>query len=302
MEKLGPVEYAIPFFILLIVVEMIWARRNAPTAYEPRDTLTSLALGVGSTMVGALTAGLVAAAAGARYAATTFLRCLDESVGVFVSAQGDDKNAGTRKSPVKTVSRAQELQGAKPRIYVCEGEYAGNVVLKRTTQVMGGFDCGEWKLSGKLVRLVATSSGEAVRVEDVGGAGVALWDVSIEAKAGDVTNANSVGVFARNSVLKLYRVSVKAADGAPADAGTLHDSTRPLSAPSCVKITDTSAGSDPAEPRVGHLRVDRGGRTEPGPRRGGIIVEQGHRPVEFAAGRGGFGHGGHDGSPGDVCA
>ena len=63
MEKLGPVEYAIPFFILLIVVEMIWARRNAPAAYEPRDTLTSLALGVGSTMVGAATAGLVAAAA-----------------------------------------------------------------------------------------------------------------------------------------------------------------------------------------------------------------------------------------------
>ncbi|WP_374284181.1 sterol desaturase family protein [Novosphingobium sp.] len=63
MEKLGPVEYAIPFFILLIVIEMVWARRKAPTAYEPRDTLTSLALGVGSTMVGALTAGLVAAAA-----------------------------------------------------------------------------------------------------------------------------------------------------------------------------------------------------------------------------------------------
>ncbi len=63
MEKLGPVEYAIPFFILLIVIEMVWARRKAPTAYEPRDTLTSLALGVGSTMVGALTAGLVALAA-----------------------------------------------------------------------------------------------------------------------------------------------------------------------------------------------------------------------------------------------
>lgn len=63
MPQLGPVEYAIPFFILLIVLEMIWARRNAPQKYEPRDTLTSLALGVGSTAAGALTAGIVAAAA-----------------------------------------------------------------------------------------------------------------------------------------------------------------------------------------------------------------------------------------------
>ena len=63
MPQLGPVEYAIPFFILLILLEMVWARRNAPDKYEPRDTLTSLALGVGSTAAGALTAGVVAMAA-----------------------------------------------------------------------------------------------------------------------------------------------------------------------------------------------------------------------------------------------
>ncbi|MDP3906362.1 sterol desaturase family protein [Novosphingobium sp.] len=63
MPELGPVEYAIPLFILLILLEMVWARRNAPQKYEPRDTLTSLALGVGSTAAGALTAGVVAVAA-----------------------------------------------------------------------------------------------------------------------------------------------------------------------------------------------------------------------------------------------
>jgi len=63
MKPLGPVEIAIPFFILAIVLEMFWARRRSPRAYEPRDTLTSLALGTGSTLVNALTAGLVAAAA-----------------------------------------------------------------------------------------------------------------------------------------------------------------------------------------------------------------------------------------------
>ena len=62
MPKLGPVEYAIPFFILAIIAEMLWARRKRPDAYEPRDTLTSLALGTGSTAVGGLTAALVVAA------------------------------------------------------------------------------------------------------------------------------------------------------------------------------------------------------------------------------------------------
>jgi sterol desaturase/sphingolipid hydroxylase (fatty acid hydroxylase superfamily) len=58
-ELFNPVDFAVPVFILLIVVEMVWARKRAPEKYEPRDTLTSLALGTGSTVAGALTGGLV---------------------------------------------------------------------------------------------------------------------------------------------------------------------------------------------------------------------------------------------------
>lgn len=57
----NPVDYAVPLFVLLIVIEMLWARRHAPEKYEPRDTLTSLAFGLGSTVAGALTAGAVLA-------------------------------------------------------------------------------------------------------------------------------------------------------------------------------------------------------------------------------------------------
>ncbi|MEQ1688597.1 MAG: sterol desaturase family protein [Sphingopyxis sp.] len=46
----NPVDYAVPFFIALIVIEMIWARAKAPEKYEPGDTLTSLMLGLGSTV------------------------------------------------------------------------------------------------------------------------------------------------------------------------------------------------------------------------------------------------------------
>ncbi len=60
MPKPGLVDYAVPFFILLMLLEVIWAHRRAPRSYEPRDTLTSLALGLGSTVAGALVAGLIA--------------------------------------------------------------------------------------------------------------------------------------------------------------------------------------------------------------------------------------------------
>ena len=62
-----PVELAVPAFVLLIVIEMIWAKYRAPEKYEPRDTLTSLAFGFGSTVVGALVGGLVIAMSFAVY-------------------------------------------------------------------------------------------------------------------------------------------------------------------------------------------------------------------------------------------
>jgi sterol desaturase/sphingolipid hydroxylase (fatty acid hydroxylase superfamily) len=54
-----PVNYAIPGFVALIVVEMLIARTRDRQRYCPRDTLTSLLLGFGSTVSSALTAGLV---------------------------------------------------------------------------------------------------------------------------------------------------------------------------------------------------------------------------------------------------
>ena len=57
----NPVDYAVPGFVLLVMIEMVWSRRRSPDGYEPRDTLTSLAMGLGSTVAGVLTAGALAA-------------------------------------------------------------------------------------------------------------------------------------------------------------------------------------------------------------------------------------------------
>ena len=61
VPEFNPVDYAVPGFVLLVLLEMIWARAKAPDKYEPRDTLVSLAMGLGSTMAGVLSTGLIAA-------------------------------------------------------------------------------------------------------------------------------------------------------------------------------------------------------------------------------------------------
>ena len=58
-----PVDLAVPFFVALVLAEMLVARMRDRRRYCPRDTLTSLALGLGSTVAGALSAGAVFALA-----------------------------------------------------------------------------------------------------------------------------------------------------------------------------------------------------------------------------------------------
>ncbi|MHA6316064.1 sterol desaturase family protein [Altererythrobacter sp. CAU 1778] len=61
MLDFNPIDYAVPAFVLLVLLEMLWARRRKPDAYEPRDTLVSLAFGLGSTVAGIAFGGLILA-------------------------------------------------------------------------------------------------------------------------------------------------------------------------------------------------------------------------------------------------
>lgn len=54
-----PVTIAIPGFVVLVLAEMLIAKRRDATRYCPRDTLTSLLLGLGSTVAGVLAGGAV---------------------------------------------------------------------------------------------------------------------------------------------------------------------------------------------------------------------------------------------------
>jgi sterol desaturase/sphingolipid hydroxylase (fatty acid hydroxylase superfamily) len=60
MDRLpNPVDYAVPAFVALVLIEMFVVRRANRDRYEARDTLTSLSMGLGSTVAGALTAGAI---------------------------------------------------------------------------------------------------------------------------------------------------------------------------------------------------------------------------------------------------
>lgn len=58
-----PVDIAIPAFVALVLAEMLVARARDRSRYCPRDTLTSLMLGLGSTVAGVLAGGAVLALA-----------------------------------------------------------------------------------------------------------------------------------------------------------------------------------------------------------------------------------------------
>ncbi len=60
MKFPDPVQIAVPFFILLIIIEMVAVKRGARGAYDWRDSATSLTMGMGSTLAGLLSAGIVA--------------------------------------------------------------------------------------------------------------------------------------------------------------------------------------------------------------------------------------------------
>jgi sterol desaturase/sphingolipid hydroxylase (fatty acid hydroxylase superfamily) len=63
LKTFDPVTLATPFFILTIILEIVFARlKKVKAHYETRDTAVSLGMGLGSTIAGALFAGVIAAA------------------------------------------------------------------------------------------------------------------------------------------------------------------------------------------------------------------------------------------------
>ena len=61
MSEFDPIQYAVPLFVILVLAEMVWAWKKRPDSYEPRDTLVSLGMGLGSSVSGIIFGGLAIA-------------------------------------------------------------------------------------------------------------------------------------------------------------------------------------------------------------------------------------------------
>ncbi|WP_437722490.1 hypothetical protein [Sorangium sp. So ce861] len=153
--------------------------------------------------------------------------------GVFVRAQGDDRNPGTRERPVKTLQRAIVLaagghrDGEAPtrRVYACGETFEEAVVLPSGVDLWGGRRCADrdWSFGGadQLTTIAPGPAGVPVRVLDGGGARSTVFGVRVVAAEGSASDGkSSIGmILSQGAKLRLVESQVHAADGKDGEPG-----------------------------------------------------------------------------------
>ncbi|WP_394829453.1 hypothetical protein [Pendulispora albinea] len=156
--------------------------------------------------------------------------CIDERVGIFVapSPAGSDTNPGTRGQPMATIQGAlAKAAGSKPRVYVCGGTYAENVLIDtgKSISIYGGFACTDWNPSAKLPVTVAPASRIPLTVR---ASHVTVADIAFLAPRGIAGEPSSIAAIVQNAQkVVLERLTLTAGDAANgADAQGLVDPAR----------------------------------------------------------------------------
>jgi len=176
--------------------------------------------------------------------------CVDDRVGIFVSASGSDTNAGTKEAPVQTIAKALSLTTTLKRVYACAGTYAEDVSLSATTDgvsIYGGFQCSDWSYVGNNVtigkgNIPLTISGTTKAL--------AIEDLIVQAAAGGAGNATSIAALVANAsgAVTLARLALNAgagANGADGAAGSNYNASLAQSDPSIAghNATGITGGS-----------------------------------------------------------
>jgi hypothetical protein len=131
--------------------------------------------------------------------------CVDDSVGVFVSPNGDDGATGKKATPAKSITKGVELAASRglPRVYVCEGTYDANVEIKSSLSLYGGLSCS-WAYTGAKPKL-APAKGIALRVTKVSSA-VVVEDFEVVGSADAGTPGDSaIAAFVSESTNVAFR-------------------------------------------------------------------------------------------------
>ncbi|MBL4836794.1 MAG: sterol desaturase family protein [Kordiimonadaceae bacterium] len=86
LQLLKPLDIAIPFFIIFMLIELTYGWKTRRIRYEGKDTLTSLTMSIGTTIAGALTAGIVLTAAYWVWENFRIFENLGSSIPIFILA------------------------------------------------------------------------------------------------------------------------------------------------------------------------------------------------------------------------
>ncbi len=150
-------------------------------------------------------------------------KCVANGFAIFVSAAGNDADAGTKEKPLQTIGAA--LAKGKARVYVCEGTYGEHVKVTRGISLVGGFACSGWTYSGTKAKVAPADAGFALELANADG--VTVSDLSFEASPGTAARRSSIAAFAHGAKGRLLRVELSAHEGkdggASATAGTNYD-------------------------------------------------------------------------------
>ncbi len=158
--------------------------------------------------------------------------CVASSVGVFVDSTKSDSNNGAKETPVATVGKGLALakQNGLPRIYVCEGTYAEDLVIDAShdgISIYGGWKCADWSYSGGKPVIGKTTTASKL---DALTQGTTIEDVAIAAPDATSAGESSLAMFVNGSQnVALSRVALSAGVGVKGADGTLTTYTFPAS-------------------------------------------------------------------------
>ena len=148
--------------------------------------------------------------------------CVDDSYGVFIdSVNGNDAAAGTKASPVKTITHALNLLGdpQKPRIYICgTGTLNEHVELTSAVSLYGGFACSNWEYNGQKATVKSDGASPALQLTRLPSA-ITVSDLRFEAQPGQNSGDSSIAVFTVNSIITFTRTELVAHAGATGSNG-----------------------------------------------------------------------------------
>ncbi|XYH99209.1 PGRS family protein [Sorangium sp. So ce1128] len=168
-----------------------------------------------------------------------------DACGVFVSASGNDKGAGTKADPVKTLSKAIS-QAAKQgsAVYACAEEFKEAAEVPAGVAFFGGLECANgWRWIGETAKTSVAPAEEAIALKVMRGEGAArIEDVSVHAADAQAPGASSIAALVDGAEAEFVRCELIAGNGADGAEG--EDAPREVPAQAPAGKAGTNACSD----------------------------------------------------------